>query len=98
MISKDQGSKWARLPAAPQLLLAAWADDSTAVGVTGIGHLAVTTNAGATWTTAKARVDSAQAISASRTRHGTLEILVVTDSGIQRSLDSGASFSPLGTN
>jgi hypothetical protein len=98
MISKDQGSSWAPLHAAPQLLLAAWADDATAAGVTGTGHLAVTTNVGATWTTAKARVDSAQAISASRTRHGTLEILVVTDSGIQRSLDSGASFSPLGTN
>jgi hypothetical protein len=98
MISKDQGSSWAPLHAAPQLLLAAWADDATAAGVTGTGHLAVTTNVGTTWTTAKARVDSAQAISASRTRHGTLEILVVTDSGIQRSLDSGASFSPLGTN
>ena len=98
MLSTDQGSKWARLPAAPQLLLAAWADDSTATGVTGTGHLAVTTNAGATWTTAKATVGSAQAISASRTRRGTLEVLVVTDSGIQRSLDSGASFTPLGTN
>jgi photosystem II stability/assembly factor-like uncharacterized protein len=98
MISKDQGSKWARLPAAPQLLLAAWADDATAAGVTGTGHLAVTTNAGATWAIAKARVGSAQAISASRTRRGTLEVLVVTYSGIQRSLDSGASFSPLGTN
>jgi photosystem II stability/assembly factor-like uncharacterized protein len=98
MLSTDQGSKWARLPAAPQLLLAAWADDATAAGVTGTGHLAVTTNAGATWTTAKATVGSAQAISASRTRRGILEVLVVTDSGIQRSLDSGASFTPLGTN
>jgi len=98
MFSTDQGSKWARLPAAPPLLLAAWADNSTATGVTRTGHLAVTTNAGTTWTTAKARVQSTQALSASRTRHGTLEILVVTDSGIQRSLDSGASFGPLGTN
>jgi len=98
MLSTDQGSSWAPLHAARQLLLAAWADNSTATGVTGTGHLAVTTNGGATWTTAKARVHSAQAISASRTRRGTLEVLVVTDSGIQRSLDSGASFSPLGTN
>jgi photosystem II stability/assembly factor-like uncharacterized protein len=98
MLSTDEGSNWAPLHRSPPLLLTAWADNSTAAGVTGTGHLAVTTNAGATWTTAKARVGSAQAISASRTRHGTLEVLVVTDSGIQRSLDSGASFTPLGTN
>lgn len=98
MLSTHQGSIWAPLHRAPPLLLTAWADNSTATGVTGTGHLAVTTNAGATWTTAKARVGSAQAISASRTRHGTLEVLVVAGSGIQRSLDSGASFTPLGTN
>jgi hypothetical protein len=98
MLSTDQGSSWAPLHRAPPLLLTAWADNSTAAGVTGTGHLAVTTNAGTTWTTAKARIQSAQAISASRTRHGTPEILLVTGSGIQRSLDSGASFTPLGTN
>ena len=98
MLSSDQGATWARLPAAPQLLLAAWADKSTATGVTQTGALAVTTDAGATWTTSTGRVDSIQAISASRTRGGTLEVLVVTNSGVQRSVDSGASFSPLGTN
>jgi hypothetical protein len=98
LLSSDQGATWAPLPAAPPLLLAAWADKTTATGVTTTGHLAVTTNAGATWTTGTARVDSAQAISASRADGGTLEVLLVTDSGVQRSIDSGASFSPLVTN
>jgi hypothetical protein len=98
LLSSDQGATWAPLPAAPPLLLAAWADKTTATGVTTTGHLAVTTNAGATWTTGTARVDSAQAISASRADGGTLEVLLVTDSGVQRSIDLGASFSPLVTN
>jgi photosystem II stability/assembly factor-like uncharacterized protein len=98
LLSSDQGATWAPLPAAPPLLLAAWADKTTATGVTTTGHLAVTTNAGATWTTGTARVDSAQAISASRANGGTLGVLLVTDSGVQRSIDSGASFSPLVTN
>jgi hypothetical protein len=95
MLSRDQGATWAPIPAAPQLLLAAWADNTTAVGVTRTGSIAVSTDAGATWTTAKARVDSAQALSATRTSGGKLEVLIVTNTAIQRTVDSGASFSPL---
>ena len=98
LLSSDQGATWAPLPTSPPLLLAAWADKTTATGVTTTGHLAVTTNAGATWTTGTARVDSAQAISASRAEGGTLEVLLVTNSGVQRSVDSGASFNPLTTS
>jgi len=98
LLSQDQGTTWAPLPAAPQLLLAAWADRTTATGVTNTGHLAVTTDAGATWTTGTARVDSAQAMSAARASGGTLEVIVVTDSEIKRSVDSGGSFSALGAS
>ena len=98
LLSQDQGTTWAPLPAAPQLLLAAWADKTTAMGVTNTGHLAVTTDAGATWTTGTARVDSAQAMSAARASGGTLEVIVVTDSEIERSVDSGGSFSALGAS
>lgn len=98
LLSSDQGATWAPLPAAPQLLLAAWADKTTATGVTTTGHLAVSTDAGATWTTGSARVDSAQAMSASRATGGTLEVLIVTDSEIQRSVDSGVTISPLGSS
>lgn len=96
MLSTDQGATWAPLPAAPQLLLVAWADNATAAGVTLTGALAVSIDAGATWATSTGRVDSAHALSASRAGDKTLEALVVTDSGIQRTIDSGATFSPLG--
>jgi hypothetical protein len=98
MLSHDQGTTWAPLPAAPQLLLAAWADKTTAIGVTNTGHLAVTTDAGGTWTTGKAKVGSAQAMCASRASGGTLDVLIVTDSGIEQTVDSGASFHSLGTS
>jgi hypothetical protein len=98
LLSSDQGATWGPLPAAPPLLLAAWADKSTATGVTTTGHIAVSSDAGATWTTGTAKVDSAQAMSASRATDGTLEVLIVTDTEIQRSVDSGASLSPLGTS
>jgi len=98
LLSKDQGATWAPLPAAPQLLDSAWADNATAAGVTLTGHLAVTNDTGATWTTGNGRVDSAQAISASQADGGTLKVLLVTNSGVQRCVDSGASCSPLVTS
>jgi hypothetical protein len=98
LLSNDQGATWAPLTTAPKLLLAAWADKVTVTGVTNTGHLAVSADSGATWTTSTGKVDSVQATSASRTSKGALEVLVVTDSGIQRTIDSGASFVPLGTN
>lgn len=98
LLSTDQGATWAPLPAAPKLLTAAWADNTTATGITPTGAIAITTDAGATWTTGQAKVDSIQSISASRTTSGTLEILVVTNTAVQRSLDSGATLTPLGTS
>jgi photosystem II stability/assembly factor-like uncharacterized protein len=95
LVSKDQGATWAPLPSAPGLLLVAWADNKTAAGVMRTGALAVTTDAGATWKISTAKVTSAQTMSASRVGK-TLEILVVTDTDIQRTLDSGATLTPLG--
>ncbi|MEP7035067.1 MAG: F510_1955 family glycosylhydrolase [Dermatophilaceae bacterium] len=98
LLSTDQGATWAPLTSAPKLLTAAWADNTTAAGITPTGAIAITTDAGATWTTGKAKVDSIQSISASRTTSGNLEVLVVTNTAVQRSLDSGATLTPLGTN
>jgi len=97
LVSKDQGATWAPLPGAPDLLLAAWADNSTAAGVTRTGALAVTTDAGVTWTTGKGAVTSAQTMGASRVGK-VLEVFVVTDTEVVRTLDSGATFEPLGDN
>ena len=98
LLSSDQGATWGPLASAPPLLLAAWADRSTATGVTTTGHLTISSDAGATWTTGTAKVDSAQAMSASRAPDGIVEVLIVTDSDIQRSVDSGATLSPLGSS
>ena len=98
LLSGDQGATWAPSPGAPQLLVAAWADNATAMGVTNTGALAVSTDAGATWTTAAGKVDSVQAMCATRASDGTVEVLVVTDSAIERTVDSGATFSPLGAS
>jgi photosystem II stability/assembly factor-like uncharacterized protein len=95
LLSKDQGATWAPLPSAPGLLVAAWADNKTAAGITRTGALAVTTDAGATWATSKGKVASIQTLSASRVDK-VLEVLVVTDTGIEQTLDSGATFKPLG--
>lgn len=95
LVSGDQGATWAPLPGAPQLLVAAWADNATAMGVTNTGTLAVSTDAGATWTTSAGKVDSVQAMAATRASDGTVEVLVVTDSAIERTIDSGATFNPL---
>jgi photosystem II stability/assembly factor-like uncharacterized protein len=95
LLSKDQGATWAPLPKAPALLVAAWADNKTAAGVTRTGALAVTTNAGKTWTTSKGKVTSIQTMSAARVGKA-LEILVVTDTAIQRTIDAGETFTPMG--
>ena len=89
--STDGGRTWVPMTAAPPLFLAAWADAKTVVGVTTQGELAVSVDAGRSWKLGAAKVSSAQAASASRDKAGVLEILVVTDTGVMQSRDSGAT-------
>ena len=93
--STDGGRTWAPLASAPPLFLASWADSKTVVGVTTQGELAVSEDAGASWKMGAAKVSSAQAASASRDKAGVLEILVVTDTGVLQSRDSGATLTDL---
>ena len=89
------GKTWAPLASAPSLLLAAWADSKTIVGVTTQGSLAISADAGQTWKTDLATVTSAQAICASRDKAGALEVLAVTETGVLQSRDDGATLSEL---
>jgi hypothetical protein len=93
--STDGGRTWAPLPQAPPLFLTAWADAKTVVGVTTQGSLAVSADAGRTWRADLATVSSGQALSASRDKTGRLEILVVTETGVLRSGDDGATLTKL---
>jgi len=93
--STDGGGTWVPLPAAPPLVLVAWADAETVVGLTPEGGLAVSADAAGSWQTSAAKVSSGQAMSASRDKAGLLEIVVVTDTGVVQSRDNGASFTDL---
>ena len=93
--STDRGRTWAPLPSAPPLFLTAWADAKTVVGVTTRGNLAVSADAGRTWLADLATVPNGYALSASRDKAGRLKILVVTETGVLRSGDDGATLTNL---
>lgn len=95
--STDDGRTWAPLAGAPLMLMTAWADAKTVVGVTVEGTLAVSVDAGVSWKNGTAKVSAGQAISASRDKAGALEILVVTDKAVVQSKDSGATLTNLTT-
>lgn len=91
--SADYGSTWRPAAKSPLLLLVAWADPKTAVGVTPQGAVAVSTDAGVSWTLGPATVGAdPEALSATRGADGRLEVLVATSKGVERTLDSGTSF------
>lgn len=93
--SSDGGRTWVPLASAPRLFLTAWADATTVVGISTEGRLAISADAGRTWRTDLATMTNGQAISASRTKTGQLEILAVTDTGVLQSRDNGATLSKL---
>jgi hypothetical protein len=93
--STDAGRTWVSLPSAPPLLLTAWADSKTVVGVTNRGELVVSADAGGSWKTGAAKVSSAEALCADRDKAGVLEILVATDTGVVQSRDNGATVTDL---
>ena len=93
--STDGGGIWAKVAGAPLLLLTAWADSKTVVGVTPEGALALSTDAARTWLPAAGTAPKPTAVSASRDKAGVLEILVVTETAVLQSRDNGATFTDL---
>ena len=93
--STDGGGTWVPLASAPPLVLIAWADSKTVVGLTTDGGIAISNDAARSWQTSPAKLSSGQAICASRDKAGVLEILVVTDTAVLQSRDNGATFSAL---
>jgi photosystem II stability/assembly factor-like uncharacterized protein len=90
MMSTDHGATWSEVKGAPLMLLTAWADDQTAVGIAPDGSVAISRDAAKTWRTTGKTGPAPQAMSASTTAAG-LEILVVTDERVVRSTD-GSTF------
>ncbi|MCW2134208.1 F510_1955 family glycosylhydrolase [Arthrobacter sp. VKM Ac-2550] len=94
--SDDGGETW-ELPAnAPVMLLTTFADEATAVGVAPDGSVQVSRDAGKTWQASGGAVSGQPAaIAAAPGDKGQLQIWVATAAGVERSADSGATFSVL---
>jgi hypothetical protein len=95
--STDGGRSWAKIPAAPLLLLVAWASgsDTTAAAITPDGEVFTSTDAGLTWTP-RARIDgNPQALGASIDGGDGLRVQVVDEAGVLTSTDGGSTFAPL---
>jgi len=95
--SSDAGQTWSAIPAAPLLLLVAWAGGTqdTAVGVTPEGQVLISTDAGLTWDE-RGRVEGTpQALSANTDGTDGLHVQVVTDTTVMTSPDGGRTFAAL---
>ena len=91
LASSDTGSTWRPLSPPGTALLVTWADEKTIVIATTTGQLGVSSDAGATWTLNPTRIGTAEAVHARRGSDGGLEIVVVADSKVLRTLDGGTT-------
>lgn len=93
--SADAGASWKPVFEAPQLMLVDWAADDVAVGVMPDGRVAVSDDGGLTWDERGSAKGYPQAVGASAGESADEpDVLVVTDSGLVRSRDGGATFQP----
>ncbi|KQY48317.1 hypothetical protein ASD18_12120 [Cellulomonas sp. Root137] len=90
--STDGGDTWDVVPEAPLLQLAYFSDDQTVVGVAPDGIVFLSTDAGATWDQRGTVEQAPQALAARAQRNGQLEILVVIEGALLRSVDNGFTF------
>lgn len=89
--SADHGRSWSRVTTPVLLQLVAFADATHAVAVAPDGRIAVSADAGTTWLLGGSIGGAPHALAAQRTPTGS-EILAVTSTGLQRSIDDGATF------
>jgi photosystem II stability/assembly factor-like uncharacterized protein len=92
--STDAGATWAPVEGAPLLQVVDWAEGQTVAGVTPEGTIAVSDDAGATWTERAGVGGPPQAVAASPLPDGSLRVLVVSADAILDSRDGGASLTP----
>jgi photosystem II stability/assembly factor-like uncharacterized protein len=93
--STDAGATWQPVAGAPLLQVVDWADAANLVaGVTPDGQVAVSADAGATWSV-HGQVDGPlQAVAAAGDAAGGLRILLVNEAELLESADGGATFAP----
>lgn len=90
--SSDGGTTWTLPADSPVLLLTAFADADTVVGVSPEGIVHISQDAGQTWTETGGSTAQPSAIAAHANEEGELRIWVSTEKGIEFSDDEGVSF------
>lgn len=90
--STDGGKTWALVPEAPLLQLTFFADDQTVVDVAPDGNMFLSTDAGTTWAAKGTVSEAPEAVTARNQPDGQLEILVVIEDALLRSVDGGETF------
>lgn len=91
--SDDGGATWELPESAPVLLITAFADANTAVGVAPDGTVHVSRDAGKSWERTGGTTGQPSAVAASTDGEDGLQIWVATEQGIEFSDDAGATFS-----
>ena len=91
--STDGGDTWELPDKAPVLLVTAFADVDTAVGVAPDGTVQLSRDGGVSWETAGDATAQPSAVAASTEGEDGLRIWVATEKGIEFSDDAGATFS-----
>lgn len=94
-LSTDAGKSWSMLQEAPLLQVAAMADARTIAGITPDGTVATSEDAGATWSVRGSLAGPPQAVAATRTADGALQVVAVTPQAVLTSGGSGADFTPV---
>ena len=90
--SPDGGKTWALPADAPVLLLTAFANETTAVGVAPDGTVQVSRDAGHSWQKTGGTITGQPAAIAATEDGGQLRIWVATATGVEHSADNGATF------
>jgi len=91
LASSDNGATWTSLHPPETVVLAAWADESTIVVITTSARLATSTDAGATWTLHPKSLGAVEAMAATRTRDGALEVLWFVGGKALSTIDNAAT-------
>lgn len=90
--SPDAGTTWQPVPGAPLLQVAAFADATTAFGVTPDGVVARSDDGGERWTSVADLGEAPHAIGARRTADGAVRVVVANAQGLTVSDDGGLTF------
>lgn len=91
--STDGGKTWDLHPSAPVLLVVAFADDATAVGITPDGTVHLSRDRGRTWQATGNVGGQPEAVAAGRGQDKNVRIWAYTANGLQYSDDNGTTFS-----